>query len=1004
MYRLGQLLHYTALCLILFISSTAFAASGDNCNTKPPSAEGEQTISENICINTRYYPELIEEGVKITFTIDVIADRWFNDATLQVYLTNDITFNEQIIPDERDCVPIDGSQCTLGTLRPNNTKTVKFVATIDSCMHNLKLHFFLRIEQYHPVYEYHLQTCLPPQTELTMVLEPELVKYGVEAKDQAGEPIFICAEKTCINNVNREQKLSLNLRTRKEDYEDQFYDHEFDEEEYEYEFYDDELDEEEYKFNTRILEAKPKEVNWEGTDCKKSLSCEFTPTQDNHEINVRLPDALPSEGYMILIQGSSAENDGLRQAYIRNTNSIYKRVESTTFLANGADDIYYISNDNSSPDITIDAKPSKKVFKYSVIEWAKNKLQEENKPLFLVMVNHGSEEKFSLFNESTGEESVSAEDISKWLQELENELYKDKPPKIYIIIGTCYSASFIPKLSAPNRIVITSSGKNEESYAGIPIWGGGFSGEYFVENLFIELIDKHHNLKQSFENSAEKIHQYALNTLQGKKQTPHLDSDGNGNGSAFFETDSLDFKSDLLDIYIGSTPDSDNETHRKTLMGYDSPTLLWLKNADLDEDKKLFAQIIRPDSLPDNIDYNDGHQNIPEAHILQMLYNAKQKRFEGEYDCFDTNQKYTIYYYLARSEYVTEFLGEYEIIPTQISDVQCFYLKAPKNGYSVEEKDIIFSWEEPQIQADIRYVFAYAKVDSNYSSKVETYRALLGDSLPSDDTRVWLYGIESQQDLYINEPELIVYNAKDTLFEPQQGYYWRVFAIENDRVKAKSNIHYFSPIFSSAAPSCNHASKIPMLSIGGGNPDPHCVCDGTWNPFFMNTGNEIDESSLIPNYDVQFYAKAATNGQPKIFLTANLDKRVRLDACIKMPTKHFEQFGNFAVVIGSLYGDYASIGKNGIKAINLSQHQENWLPIIRSNFVFPESTQLREHTALTLWEGYMRDIENWFTKTYGDSGGVYFFFLGYSPVNQDKIIYAPAPSPQIGQIIQINVQ
>ncbi|MFH1136819.1 MAG: right-handed parallel beta-helix repeat-containing protein, partial [Pseudomonadota bacterium] len=90
--------------------------------------------------------------------------------------------------------------------------------------------------------------------------------------------------------------------------------------------------------------------------------------------------------------------------------------------------------------------------------------------LLLFLHDHGGNGTFWLDKQNN--ESLTAAELDGWLDELQS----DNPDiKITVIIEACFSGSFIIPLQGSNRIIITSSSSDEQSYL---IWDGYISFSY----------------------------------------------------------------------------------------------------------------------------------------------------------------------------------------------------------------------------------------------------------------------------------------------------------------------------------------------------------------------------------------------------------------------------------------------------------------------------------------------------------------------------------------------
>jgi uncharacterized delta-60 repeat protein len=255
-------------------------------------------------------------------------------------------------------------------------------------------------------------------------------------------------------------------------------------------------------------------------------------------------------GYAILIQGkiSDTDTDGIA-SHNKTTNRIYKKLLERGFDATNIRYFNYNTNQEGVYNTPTKADKASGVNTDGIIktikEWARDRIISSPAPLYIIMVNHGNPGIFHLGSS----EKITPTELASWLNTLEGNLKAINAAalqeKRIIIIGACYSGSFISELSkpattgAPNRIVITSAADNEESYRG-PNEPGGRSGEYFLEEFFIQL-GRGYSLKKSFDYASQKTEEYtrkggmqanATNQyFDHSVQHPLLEDDGNLVGS-----------------------------------------------------------------------------------------------------------------------------------------------------------------------------------------------------------------------------------------------------------------------------------------------------------------------------------------------------------------------------------------------------------------------------------------------------------------------------------------
>ncbi|MDD2856634.1 MAG: DUF1566 domain-containing protein, partial [Desulfuromonadaceae bacterium] len=231
-------------------------------------------------------------------------------------------------------------------------------------------------------------------------------------------------------------------------------------------------------------------------------------------------------GYAVIVQGKIPSGEGLTD-HNKATNRIYSALK-----ARGFDDsniLYYNYTTNQSG---VDALPDKTTIMNAVTGMA-NRMNGSPAPFYLIMVDHGLEDTFYL-----GSETITPADINSWLTTLEGNLNSTaKAEPRMVILGFCYSGSFIPTLSAPGRIIITSAAADEESIRGSLESDNIRSGELFLDDLFKQL-SRGESLSDAFAYSSNNI---LMKTRKGNDyisrygdksfQHPMFDDDGDKAGT-----------------------------------------------------------------------------------------------------------------------------------------------------------------------------------------------------------------------------------------------------------------------------------------------------------------------------------------------------------------------------------------------------------------------------------------------------------------------------------------
>ncbi|OQW93914.1 MAG: hypothetical protein BWK79_08640, partial [Beggiatoa sp. IS2] len=238
-------------------------------------------------------------------------------------------------------------------------------------------------------------------------------------------------------------------------------------------------------------------------------------------------------GYALLIQGRTADDSGT-DTYNKSINRVYNILKTRGLID---ENIEYLNYNLNQTGIQVDGTPS-----HSNITSAFNRLQTKMNadpaPLYIVMIDHGDADGGFHIDNGNGE-ILTPTDLSNWLKTLEGGLTSQAlaQPRI-ITIGACYSGGFIPAVSLPGRIVITSAASNEESYKGPTEPDQVRSGEFFIEALFAQL-GKGKSLRTAFELATQSTEiltridndGFSEKYQDNAAQHPLLEDDGDRNGS-----------------------------------------------------------------------------------------------------------------------------------------------------------------------------------------------------------------------------------------------------------------------------------------------------------------------------------------------------------------------------------------------------------------------------------------------------------------------------------------
>ncbi|MCP4699397.1 MAG: hypothetical protein GY862_21505, partial [Gammaproteobacteria bacterium] len=357
-----------------------------------------------------------------------------------------------------------------------------------------------------------------------------------------------------------------------------------------------------------------------------------------------------SAGYAILLQGKTNDEEGMA-SYDKSLTRIYDALLRRQFIK---DDIRYFNYDHPRPDTS--GVPAKQAIRDTLTAWACDRISGTPAPLYLVMMDHGNPEAFYL-----GDETITPEELNTWFEELESCLTSPaalEEPRV-TIIGACYSGSFIPDLSGDGRTIISSSTAFEVSYKGIKEADDIRGGEFFVDELFVQL-ERGLSLRDAFEYAVAmteiftrsgQVNASTANPFQDDAmQHPLMDDNHDGAGSNILRNS--DDGDKAAELYLGAGTDFVNslggsaDIERITPAGFlranQSSTPLWLEAYDASQVAVAIVEI-RPPSKILYTRENTGQIDIELDNRL-LLPVPDSNRFELPYTDFAESGRYEILY------------------------------------------------------------------------------------------------------------------------------------------------------------------------------------------------------------------------------------------------------------------------------------------------------------------------------------------------------------------------
>jgi len=358
-----------------------------------------------------------------------------------------------------------------------------------------------------------------------------------------------------------------------------------------------------------------------------------------------------SAGYAIVVTGMRSDAS-LLNLHNNTANAVVNTLKSRGFL----DANILVLESSASAAVTPDQVGT------AITSWAKGKLADTAAPLYLIMVDHGSAGAGFVMGNSI----LTPVALKGYLDTLEGDPSVAAAVASYqrfVIIGTCYSGQFIPVLSAPGRVIITSAGPAEESIANITMYDATSrstysSGEYFVDSLF-SFLGRGSTFQDAFTRAAgalpgKDVRRSASNSFHfgvwdNLMQHPLLDDAGTGSGSYQLGAGSDGALVASLKLGVGvATNGGDNPADIKNvtpLTTLDSSTTsagVWLEANFDPRVGTAWVDIRTPDSSASG--EGSGGQVLINLQTLPLVHNATTGRWELTWNGFTTAGRYDIFY------------------------------------------------------------------------------------------------------------------------------------------------------------------------------------------------------------------------------------------------------------------------------------------------------------------------------------------------------------------------
>ena len=498
----------------------------------------------------------------------------------------------------------------------------------------------------------------------------------------------------------------------------------------------------------------------------------------------------PRSGYAIIVTGKATDNS-LLDLHTATTGAVYNTlVNKRGFLP--AD----ITVLQSSADLAV----TKQQLQDAITVWAKGKLTAAPAPLYLFMVDHGTGTGFLL-----GDQTVTPDDLAGWLDALESDpgvvasgaldLYRR-----FVVVGTCYSGAFVPKISKAGRVVISSAAADERSIAGFSIFNSAsnttFSGgEYFIDTM-INFLGRGDSFKDAFSESSSMVglrdprgvaagfHAGVYDTLA---QHPLLDDNGDATGSYSLDGSPDGVQASALSLGVGvrsiGNPADITAVSPTDFLpaGGAGNYPLWLQVHDSSRVAKAWVEIRTPGSVVSGATLSG--QVIPSLVTLPLYYDGSL--WQGSYS-FSASGTYNILYYTQDNQTGDISPAAHSVIYRKLSGnptPAAFSLSSPADASGLAGM-FPLSWQEVASPNPVSYT-VLVSTDQNFGSVV--YRE---DGIAQAATYI--------ADGKLKNPAT---GANYCLISNDTWCYWKVRAIDSYGAVTESDTRSFTTVLTSGLPA-----------------------------------------------------------------------------------------------------------------------------------------------------------------------------------------------------------
>jgi len=528
-------------------------------------------------------------------------------------------------------------------------------------------------------------------------------------------------------------------------------------------------------------------------------------------------------GYAVLAVGGIPDDENGKDSHSFTADNIYYNLVNRGFTMNGnlsdsEDHIKYYNphRKNSNCDELI-KQSYKDSLKETITVWAAEKMNKYPGPLYIILIDHGSHNKFFIESGATSG-TIKSEELDNWILALENNLNGlAKQQDIIIFIGACFSGSFIDNLSRNGRIVITSAADNEVSYRGVKNDENIRDGSFFLTSIFNEL-GKGFNLHDSFVTAVQRTEQltYSKELLTNgiepfydtAKQHPLLDDNGDQVGHNILPSFGDGHRSKK--IILGYAIDEQKaitieeaNVSRKIIAPDTKQIDFTLSVNDDSRVEKAWIEIRTP-ALDSPLFTAENHYQmyfdmiqLPLSKSINDQFELKYSFYSDETNVFEQSGKYTIYFYVKSKDDIISGSGEIYVYKTKEknnSPKPFKQISPAENDIVTELKDFILLWENTKDPDNdmVTYTLKLSldKVNNKFIKEGinETFCFVNLSILNLDDSNVFWKVIATDEFGGITETDWRLFHTNNTNEVPAT-IYGQVF---DSKIKKllNSEIHY----------------------------------------------------------------------------------------------------------------------------------------------------------------------------------------------------------------------